>query len=177
MVCFKVTIPYIILQFQFTGEQRKTLAECLEEGLKLTLADVQTLLLDISLAVNDMQDNGVADIVVKEETILVEPPQVGTVTNFCTNERFDIYISQYQLKCSSRLFTFQHLEDKMRFSIQLPKKENGRASVCSTQAEIGALGDGNAGHTSGEDDLIDQDEHLANLVSRLLKRFKPLSIK
>ena len=65
----------------------------------------------------------------------------------------------------------------MHFSIQLSNKENGRASVSSTQAEIGSLGDGNAGHTSGEDDLMDQDEHLANLVSRQLKRFKPLTTK
>ena len=65
----------------------------------------------------------------------------------------------------------------MHFSIQLSKKENGRASVSSTQDEIGSLGDGNAGPTSGEDDLMDQDEHLANLVSRLLKRFKPLTTK
>ena len=149
---------------------------CLEEGLKLTLADIQTLLLDISLAVSDLQDNGVKNIVVKEETILVQPPQVGTFTILCTNKCFEIFLGTSS-KYSSRLFTFQHSEDKMHFSLQLSEKEKGRASVSSTQAEIGSRGDANADHTSGEDDFMDQDEHLAILVSRLLKRFKPLTSK
>ena len=65
---------------------------CLEEGLKLTLADIQTLLLDISLAVSDLQDNGVKNIVVKEETILVQLPRVGIFTIFVQINVFEIFL-------------------------------------------------------------------------------------
>ena len=146
--------------------------------MKLTLSDIQTLLLDVSVAVSDLKMNGTKDIIVKEKTVLVKAPQVKT--KFYFEKVFQIYYKTNIIRIfclfSSQFKYFQYPEDRMHFSIILPKKENGRPSVCSTNAEIGSLSesDGNAELTADHDDSIDHDEYLADLIARLLKRFKPL---
>ena len=97
---------------------------CLQEGLKLTLADIQTLLLDISLAVSDLQDNGVKNIVVKEETILVQPPQVGTFKIFCTNYCFEIFHgTRVNTAADCSLFSTQ--KTKCTFLFNCRRKKTG----------------------------------------------------
>ena len=64
----------------------------------------------------------------------------------------------------------------MHFSLVLPKRANGRYSLCSMKAEIGSLSesDGNAAQAAGGDDSIDHDEYLAGLISRLLNALNHL---